>query len=167
MSDPDKQVTDGVKTGTVVESVPADRSLGQLVAAATAAMSELVHDEIALAKAELRRDVKQGATGGAAGGIAAVFVLFSMPVFSFAAAYGIHNLGLGLAWSFLIVGGAFVVVALILAGFAMLKLKKVKPPEKSITSAKQTAAVLQNAKPHSRELSPSASGSKSVARSSA
>lgn len=167
MSDPDKQGTDGVKTGTVVESVPADRSLGQLVAAATAEISGLMHDEIALAKAELRRDVKQGATGGAAISVAAVFGLFSLPVFSFAAAYGIHNLGLGLAWSFLIVGGAFVVVALILAGFALLKLKKVKPPEKSITSAKQTAAVFQKAKPHPRELSTSPSGSKSVARSSA
>ncbi|MFE0421326.1 phage holin family protein, partial [Streptomyces sp. NPDC058953] len=28
--------------------------------------------------------------------------------------------------------------------------KKVKPPEKSIASAKQTAAVLQNVKPHPR-----------------
>jgi hypothetical protein len=167
MSDPDKQVADAVKTGTVVETVPADRSLGQLVAAATAEMSELMHDEIALAKAELRQDVKRGATGGAAGGVAGVFLLFSLPVFSFAAAYGIHNLGLGLAWSFLIVGGAFVVLAGILGAFAMLKLKKVKPPEKSIASAKQTAAVLQNAKPHPRELSTGTSDSSSVARSSA
>lgn len=44
----------------------ADRSLGQLVASATAEMSALVHDEIALAKAELRQDVKRGAIGGIA-----------------------------------------------------------------------------------------------------
>jgi hypothetical protein len=34
-----------------------ERTLGQLVASATAEMSALVHDEIALAKAELRQDV--------------------------------------------------------------------------------------------------------------
>jgi hypothetical protein len=167
MSDPDKQVADAVKTGTVVEAVPADRSLGQLVAAATAGMTELMHDEIALAKAELRQDVKRGATGGAAGGAAGIFALFSLPVFSFAAAYGIHNWGLGLAWCFLIVGGAFLVLAGIFGLFAMLKLKKVKPPEKSISSAKETAAVFQKAKPHPRQLPSSTSDSKSVARSTA
>ncbi|MFF8959148.1 phage holin family protein [Streptomyces sp. NPDC014894] len=129
----------------------AERSLGQLVASATAEMSALVHDEIALAKAELRQDVKRGAIGSLAIGIAGVFLLFSLPVFSFAAAYGIHNLGLGLAWSFLIVGGAFVVLAVLLALLAISKFKKVKPPERSIASAKETAAVLQNVKPHPRD----------------
>ncbi|MER5768100.1 phage holin family protein [Streptomyces sp. NPDC001985] len=128
----------------------AERSLGQLVASATAEMSALVHDEIALAKAELRQDVRRGAIGSVAIGIAGVFALFSLPVFSFAAAYGIHNLGLGLAWSFLIVGGAFVVLAVLLALLAISKFKKVKPPERSIASAKETAAVLQTVKPHPR-----------------
>ena len=89
----------------------AERSLGQLVASATAEMSALVHDEIALAKAELRQDVKRGAIGGLAISTAGVLAVFALPVLSFAAAYGIHNLGLGLAWSFLIVGGAFLVLA--------------------------------------------------------
>ncbi|RST14951.1 phage holin family protein [Streptomyces sp. WAC05374] len=131
----------------------AERSLGQLVASATAEMSALVHDEIALAKAELRQDVKRGAMGGAAMSVAGVFALFSLPVLSFAAAYGIHNLGLGLAWSFLIVGGAYLVLAGLLAVIAVSKFKKVKPPERSMASAKQTAAVLGNAKPHPREAS--------------
>ncbi|MGW4030955.1 phage holin family protein [Streptomyces sp. NPDC004838] len=128
----------------------AERSLGELVASATAEMSGLVHDEIALAKAELRQDVKRGATGGIAIGIAGVFGLFSLPVLSFAAAYGIHNLGLGLAWSFLIVGVAFLLLAGLLALLARAKFKQVKPPEKSIASAKETAAVLQTVKPRPR-----------------
>jgi hypothetical protein len=132
----------------------AERSIGQLVASATAEMSALVHDEIALAKAELRQDVKRGATGGIAIGIAGVFALFALPVLSFAAAYGIHNLGLGLAWSFLIVGVAFLVLAALLALLAISKFKQVKPPEKSIASAKETAAVLQNVKPRPREQRP-------------
>jgi hypothetical protein len=164
MSEPGKQVADAVRTGTIVEAVTVDRSLGQLVSAATAEMSELVHDEIALAKAELRQDVKRGVMGSAAISVAGVFALFSLPVLSFAAAYGIHNLGLGLAWSFLIVGGAFLVLAGLLAGIAVLKFKKIKPPEKTIASSKETAAVLGNVKPHPRV---SREKTKTVARSSA
>ncbi|MFJ9324494.1 phage holin family protein [Streptomyces globisporus] len=127
-----------------------DRSIGQLVASATAEMSALVHDEIALAKAEVRQDVKRGAIGSAAFIAAGVLLLFTMPMLSFAAAYGIHNLGLGLAWSFLIVAGAFILLAALIAFIGLRKFKKIKPPEKSIASAKQTAAVLQKAKPHPR-----------------
>ncbi|MFE0192517.1 phage holin family protein [Streptomyces sp. NPDC058989] len=128
----------------------ADRSLGQLVASATAEMSALVHDEIALAKAELRQDAKRAGIGSAAFVVAGALALFALPVLSFAAAYGIHNLGLGLAWSFLIVGGAFLVLAGLLALVAITKIKKIKKPEKSINSARETAAVLQKAKPHPR-----------------
>ncbi|MEV7614777.1 phage holin family protein [Streptomyces sp. NPDC089799] len=141
----------------------AERTLGQLVASATAEMSALVHDEIALAKAELREDAKRVGIGGAAFGIAGTLALFSLPVLSFAAAYGIHNLGLGLAWSFLIVGVAFLLIAGLLALIAVAKFKKVKPPEKTIASVKQTAAVIQTVKPHPRPVSDQAVG---VARSS-
>lgn len=133
-----------------MSSADEGRSIGQLAALATAEMSALVHDEIALAKAEIRQDVKRGVLGGGSAVVALVFLLFSLPVLSFAAAYGIHNLGLGLAWSFLIVGGAYIVLALILLLWAVAKFKKIKPPEKSIASAKESAAVLSKAKPHPR-----------------
>ncbi len=141
------------------------RSLGQLVASATTELSALVHDEIALAKAEIRQDVKRGAIGSGALIVALVLILFSLPVLSFAAAYGIHNLGLGLAWSFLIVGGAFIVLAGLLGLVAKAVLKRIEPPKRTIASAKESAAVLQNAKPHPR---PAVGGSVggSVARSS-
>ncbi|OKH99666.1 transporter [Streptomyces sp. CB02923] len=144
----------------------ADRSLGQLVATATAEMSALVHDEIALAKAELRQDAKRAGIGSAAFLVAGALALFALPVLSFAAAYGIHNLGLGLAWSFLIVGGAFLVVALLLVLVAVSKLKKIKKPEKTISSAKETAAVLQNVKPHPRAVPADHPVLESVTRSS-
>lgn len=129
-----------------------ERSLGQLFASATAEMSALVHDEIALAKAELRQDAKRAGVGGGAISAAAVLALFALPVLSFAAAYGLHNLGLALAWSFLIVGAAYLLLALILGLFALAKFKKVKKPERSISSAKQTASLLQHAKPRPRPL---------------
>ncbi len=135
------------------------RSLGQLVASATTELSALVHEEIALAKAELRQDAKRAGIGGGAIVAAGILALFALPVLSFAAAYGIHNLGLGLAWSFLIVGGAYLLLAALLGLFAVAKFKKVKKPEKSIASARRTAAVLGKAKPHPRpEATVTASG---------
>ncbi|MFD5619171.1 phage holin family protein [Streptomyces yangpuensis] len=141
----------------------AERTLGQLVASATAEMSALVHDEIALAKAELREDARRVGSGSVSLVAAGVFAVFSLPVLTFAAAYGIHNLGLGLAWSFLIVGSAFLLIGGVLALIAVRKFKKIKPPEKSIASVKQTAAVVGTVKPHPRPVSDKAVG---VARSS-
>lgn len=142
-----------------------ERSLGQLVATATAEMSALVHDEIALAKAELRLDAKRAGAGGGAIAAAGALALFALPVLSFAAAYGVHNLGLGLAWSFLVVGSAFLVVASILGLFALAKFKKIQKPERTIESAKQTAAMLQGVKPHPRAVG--ASGAAAVSGRSA
>ncbi|MFJ5709892.1 MULTISPECIES: phage holin family protein [unclassified Streptomyces] len=156
-----------------------ERSLGQLVASATAEMSALVHDEIALAKAELRQDVKRGAIGSGAAIAAAVVLLFSLPMLSFALAYAIntwtggHNGhgGWNLVWCFLLSFAFNVIVAGLLGLVAVSKFKKVKPPERSIASAKQTAAVMQNVKPHPRPAGvPSAevtmAKAQSVARSS-
>ncbi|MFJ9342504.1 phage holin family protein [Streptomyces sp. NPDC101733] len=141
----------------------AERTLGQLVASATAEMSALVHDEIALAKVEIKQDVKRAGIGSGAAIVAGVLLLFSLPVLSFAAAYGIHNLGLGLAWSFLIVGVAFWLLAGLIGLLAVAKFKKVKPPVKTIDSVKQTAALVGTVKPHPRSVSDNAVG---VARSS-
>jgi hypothetical protein len=147
--------TDSVTHATTEGAMSPDhngdpRSLGQLLASATADISALVHDELALAKAELRQDAKRAAYGsGALIGSLAVMV-FAMPMLSMAAAYGIRALGLTLGWSFLVVGGAYVLIALVLGLLAYGRFKKVKKPERSIASAKQTAAVLQKAKPHPR-----------------
>ncbi|GAA2709538.1 MULTISPECIES: phage holin family protein [Streptomyces] len=144
----------------------ANRSLGQLVAQATTELSALVHDEIALAKAELRQDARRLGIGGGAIAAAGVLALFSLPVLSFAAAYGIHSTGLGLAWSFLITGGAYLVIAAILGLLAIAKFKKIKKPEKSIASAKETAAVLGTVKPHPRPVADTSRTDASVTRSS-
>ncbi|MEW1696572.1 phage holin family protein [Streptomyces sp. NPDC093249] len=136
----------------------AERSLGQLVASATTEMSALVHDEIALAKAEIRQDVKRGGMGAILGVGALVVLLFSLPMLSFALAYAINtwtgghngNGGWNLVWCFLLSFAFNVLLAVLLGLVAVAKFKKVKPPEKSIASAKQTAAVLSTVKPHPR-----------------
>ncbi|MET9349370.1 phage holin family protein [Streptomyces termitum] len=156
-----------------------ERSLGQLVASATAEMSALVHDEIALAKAELRQDVKRGGIGAILGIGALVVLLFSLPMLSFALAYAINtwtgghngNGGWNLVWCFLLSFTFNVLLAGLLGAIAVSKFKKVKPPEKSIASAKQTAAVMQNVKPHPRpeglsDADATMAKAQSVARSS-
>ncbi|MFE9251015.1 phage holin family protein [Streptomyces sp. NPDC007088] len=132
----------------------ADRSLGELVASATAEMSALMHDEIALAKSQLKQDVKRGAVSGGTGAVAGAILIFSLPMLSFALAYGIQ------AWSdwhisvcFLLSFAANVLVAvlfLLVAAVFGKKAKNGRGPQKAIAAAKTDAGVLSNAKPHPR-----------------
>ncbi|MFF9032109.1 phage holin family protein [Streptomyces iakyrus] len=134
--------------------VGAERSIGQLFASATAEMSALVHDEIALAKAQLRQDVKRGATSGGAFSAAGAVLLFSLPMLNFALAYGIRTWSdWNLAVCFLLSFAANVLVALVLAMIGIVfakKAKKSKGPQKVAASMKESAVVLQKAKPHPR-----------------
>ena len=134
--------------------VGAERSIGQLFASATTEMSALVHDEIALAKAQLKQDVKRGATSGGAFSAAGMLLLFSLPMLNFALAYGIRTWShWNLAVCFLLSFAANVVVAGLLGLIGMSfakKAKKGKGPQKVAASVKETAGVLQNAKPHPR-----------------
>ncbi|MFC7308408.1 phage holin family protein [Streptomyces monticola] len=138
----------------------ADRSLGQLVASATTEMSALVHDEIALAKAQLRQDVKRAGIGSGAFIAAAAVLIFSLPMLSFALAYGIHAWsGWHLSVCFLLSFAANVLVAGLLGLIGVVfakKAKKGKGAQKTVASAKETAAVLQNVKPHPRAVTASA-----------
>ncbi|WP_420034274.1 phage holin family protein [Streptomyces sp. cg28] len=143
--------------------VGAERSIGQLFASATAEMSALVHDEIALAKAQLKRDVTRGGIGSVLVLVAVTVLIFSLPMLSFALAYGInawtggHNGtgGWNLAWCFLLsfAASALLAVLLVLVGIVFFKkAKKGKGPQKVAASVKETAGVLQHAKPHPREV---------------
>ncbi|GAA1963664.1 phage holin family protein [Kitasatospora viridis] len=133
-----------------------ERSVGQLFAAATADLSSLVHDEIALAKAEIRADVMSGAKGASSGIVAGVVLLASIPMFSFAAAYGLNAAShIGLGWSFFVVAWAFVLIAVVLVVLMLRFFKKVEKPKRTIEGAQATAEVLRNAKPRpatAREL---------------
>ncbi|MEU9188265.1 phage holin family protein [Streptomyces sp. NPDC048484] len=153
--------------------VGAERSIGQLFASATTEMSALVHDEIALAKAQLKRDVKKGAVGGGAFSAAGAVLIFSLPMLSFALAYGIRTWSdWNMAVCFLLSFAANVLVAGVLALIGIVfakKAKKGKGPQKTAASVKESAAVLQNVKPHPRQVTPVdqvGDGVEAVARSS-
>ncbi|GAA0920016.1 phage holin family protein [Streptomyces thermoalcalitolerans] len=155
--------------------VGAERSIGQLFAAATTELSALVHDEIALAKAQLRQDAKRLGTSGVVWALAGALLLFSLPMLNFALAYGIRTwTGWNLALCFLLSFAANVLVAGVLGLIGLVfakKARKSKGPQKVAASMKETAGVLQKAKPHPRPEPPaledrSPAAIEAVARSS-
>lgn len=129
------------------------RSLGTLVASATAELSALVHEEIALAKAELRQDVKRVAFGSIAATVALVLAFFAMPLFSFALAFWVRDWwDVPLAIACCVIGGLYLLLAVVLLLVAKTRFGGISPPRRSMESAKETAAVLSNVKPHPRSV---------------
>ena len=78
---------------------------------------------------------------GAAGVLGVMVVI----LLSIAAAYGLTALGLHPAWAFLIVAGVVPLLAAALLGLIGVRsFKQIKPPERSIKSAKESAALLKS-----------------------
>ncbi|MFI7586288.1 phage holin family protein [Spongisporangium articulatum] len=126
--------------------MPEERTLGQLVTEASEDLSALVRYEIALAKAEVKDDVVRGAVGGAMFVAAGTFAFFSLITLLVTAGYGLHAAGLSEWLSFLIITVVLLLLAGIVAGLGVLQLKKIRPPEKAITSTKATLAAVRGRK---------------------
>jgi Putative Actinobacterial Holin-X, holin superfamily III len=118
-----------------------ERTVGQLVVDATNEMSELVRHEIALAKAELADDVKQAGLGAGMFAAAAYFASVAFVLLCVAAGYALHE---GAGWprwlSFLVVAVLLLVGAAVLALVGKGRVSKVKAPERTIETTKQTIA---------------------------
>lgn len=117
-------------------------SIGQLVASIKDDLTALVHDEIELAKAELKNDARSAGLGGAMIAGAAFLALVAFILGSFALVYGVHALGLALGWSFLVVAGAYLVIALVLALIAKSSFGRVSKAERTKTTARDAARAL-------------------------
>lgn len=124
-----------------------ERTLGQLVADASKDLSTIVRSEVALAKAEVKRDVSAAALGAVMFVVAAVFAFLALILLLIAAAYGLVAAGLSPWLAFLIVGGALLLVGLLLILVGRSRLKKVKPPERTIRTTKETVAALKQRGP--------------------
>jgi TRAP-type C4-dicarboxylate transport system permease small subunit len=107
------------------------RSVGQLVSDLVDDVRTLVKDQIALAKAEMRSTVKSAAAGAIFIAVAAGLMLLSVVFLLHAGAHGINAAGLPLWASYLIIGGALLLIALIALAVAMRKMKQVNAPEHS------------------------------------
>lgn len=133
-------------TGPVATDAPTpEPSLGELVASASKDLSTLVRSEIELAKLELAAEAKKAVIGGAAFGVAGVLGLFALIMLSFAAAFGVASLGLAYGWAFLIVAGAYLLIAGVAVVMGVGSVKKVGPPKRTIKTTKDTVAVLKKA----------------------
>ncbi|WP_116949134.1 phage holin family protein [Jiangella endophytica] len=118
-------------------------SIGQLVASIKDDLTGLVRDEIELAKAELREDAKEAGLGGAMIAAAALLGLVAFVLGSIALVYGVHALGLTLGWSFLVVAGAYVLVALLLLLAARSRFGRISKAERTKTTAREAARALK------------------------
>ena len=118
-------------------------TIGKLVVDASRDVSSLIQSEIQLAKSELKVSVKAGGISIAMFAAAGFLVLLAVIMISVAFAYFIAMTGLDLAWCFLIVFGAYLLVAGLLAFVGVRQIKKVKPPEKAIYQARENKSLLK------------------------
>ena len=122
-------------------ALSAEPSIGELVKDATAQMSTLVRAEVELARAEITRDVKKGLTGSVFF-IAALVVLFYSTFFFFFFLAELLDTWLWRWAAFLIVFGIMVVVTGALALFGYLKVRRIRGPQQTIESVKETRSAL-------------------------
>ncbi|MDQ3383983.1 MAG: phage holin family protein [Actinomycetota bacterium] len=125
-----------------------ERSLGQLVADASADLSSIMRSEIELVKVEVKNDVSQAGKGAGMFAGAAVLGLYGFGLLLLAAAWGLEAAGLPVWLGLLIVAVLLFVIAAVLALIGKKAMAKVKgKPEKTIENAQQA---VQAVKPRSR-----------------
>ncbi|WP_129666836.1 phage holin family protein [Phytoactinopolyspora endophytica] len=118
-------------------------SIGQLVAAVREDVTGLIKDEVDLAKAELREDLKSAGIGGVLVAAAGVLVFLAVVLLSVALAYGVSALGLAAGWAFLIVAVFYLVVAGALGLWAKARFGSVKGPKRAQAAARQAVHALR------------------------
>jgi hypothetical protein len=120
-----------------------DPTIGRLVADASRDISALVQSEIALAKSELKVSAKAGGLAVALFLLAGFIGLLVIILASITIAFFLTKTGLDPAWAFLIVTGAYVLLAVVLVAVGYVKIKKVRAPTKTIATAKEIPAALK------------------------
>ena len=118
-------------------AVPANASIGDLVKDATAQVSTLVRAEVELARSEITRDVKKGLTGSVFF-ILALVVLFYSTFFFFFFVAELLDTWLWRWVAFLIVFAVMVLVTAVLALLGYLKVRRIRGPQQTIESVKET-----------------------------
>lgn len=123
----------------------ANQKVGDIIKDISDDVKLLVRDEIELAKSELIPSAKQAGLGAGLLGAAGYFAITAMLLLFFAASYGLVAAGLPTWLGFLIVGGALLVLAGLLALIGQSRVKKVKAPERTITAATDTVDQVKTA----------------------
>lgn len=140
----------GTEVPPVLPSIPlakepvksaGEQSIGTLVREATSQVSALVRAEVELARAEVTAEVRKGLQGSVFFVVAAVIALFSL-FFMFFALGELLALFLNRAAAFGIVFGFMLLVAGLFGLLGYLRVRKIRKPERTISSLKESAQVL-------------------------
>jgi len=155
--------SDGTEVPPVLPSIPlvpeptrrmTDQSIGTLVREVSTHVSALVRAEVELARIEVTKEVKKGLQGSLFFIVALVVLLFSLFFFFFALGWLFNYLGLHETAAF---GIVFVIMVLTAGVFGLLgyrRIRKLRKPERTIETLKDSAAVLGNRGSGRAELSP-------------
>lgn len=121
----------------------AKESLGDLVALAVSDVTQLVRDEVDLAKLELKADAKRIGIGAVLFGMAAFVGCLVLMVLSFAYAYGLMAAGIWGWAAFLIVAGTYVVLAALAVLIGFTRFKKLTGLRKTRTTVTDDLALIK------------------------
>lgn len=114
-------------------------SLTGLVRGALDDVRELIREEVALARAELRYEVGKATTAGVQFGIAGVALWFSLMFVLIAAALGIAQLFTWPAWAgFVTIGVVLGIVGLVAAMSGRRAVREVQPLPRTVGTIKET-----------------------------
>jgi uncharacterized membrane protein YqjE len=137
------RMEEGVTVATTT-SDDAQPSIGELVQEASTQFSAVLHGEIELAKLELRASVKNAGAGIGLFAGAVVLLVFSLTFGLLALAEGINAAGIWRWAAFLIVFGFLLVVIGLMVFLGIRKMKRIKAPERTIATSKETVAALKH-----------------------
>ena len=145
-----EQPASGSSTPPVVPSIPlnaepvrqeGDASVGSLVKEVTTHVSTLVRAEVELAKTEITAEVKKGVQGSVFFVVAGVIGLFSL-FFLFFTIAEVIAIWLPEWAGFAITFGIMVLAAGLFGLLGYLRVRKIRKPERTISSLKESAQVL-------------------------
>jgi uncharacterized membrane protein YqjE len=119
-------------------------SIGELAKDASTHLSTIIRGEVELAKTEIRGSVKNVSTGAIMFIAAAVILVFSLTFAFVGLAELLIFFGLWRWAGYAIVFGFFLLVAALLVFVGVRKVKKVRAPERTIATAKDTAQFLKH-----------------------
>ena len=118
-----------------------EQSLGELVATATRDLSLLIHKEVELAKTEIAAEVRRAGVGAGFLGGAGFVGLFGFVFLAVTAALAISDgADLPLWAGFLCVGGAFTLLAALLAAAGLGTMIRLRGPQRTIRSVREDIA---------------------------
>jgi uncharacterized membrane protein YqjE len=132
---------------------PEEQSIGGLVREATAHVSTLVRAEVELARAEVTAEVKKGLQGSIYFVVALTILLFSL-FFLFFTLVAVLDIWLPTAAAFAIVFGIMLVAAALFGLLGYLRVRRIRKPERTISSLRESAQVLSSHRAHDEDAPP-------------